>query len=81
MNGCSMWMILVSYLFEIICVLIPSVLVARYIFFVENVGLCRKGVIINYAYTCAGIVFIFGTILITVLLRGVNIEHIIRQKD
>ncbi|MBE5936794.1 MAG: hypothetical protein E7265_02055 [Lachnospiraceae bacterium] len=81
MNGCSMWMIIASYLMEVICVLIPSVLVARYVFFENNVGLCRKEVIVSFANTCVGLVFIFGTLLILILLKGANIEHFIRQKD
>lgn len=81
MNGCSMWMILVSYLLEVFCVLLPSVLVARYIFFVKNVSLCYKDVIVKFAYNCSGFVFVAGTFLIIMLLKGVNIEHIIRQKD
>ena len=58
-----------------------SELVARYIFFVKNVSLCYKDVIVKFAYNCSGFVCVAGTFLIIMLLRGVNIEHIIRQKD
>lgn len=81
MNGCSISMIMASCLIEIALILLPSVLVCRYIFITKNIGYCYKDVIMQVACGFAGLVFVAGAALIILLMRGVDTEHLVRQKD
>lgn len=81
MNGCSIGMILISYLVEIALILLPSIIICKYIFIDTHIWFFRKSVILNYINLFTLIIFLAGTTLISLLLRGVDTEHLIRQKD
>lgn len=81
MNGCSISMILIPYLIEIALILIPSIFVCRYIFIDVGRWAFRERVILNYIYIFTLAVFAAGSVLIMLLMRGVDTEHLIRQKD
>ena len=81
MNGCSISMILIPYLIEMALILLPSIFVCRYIFIVKGRWGFNESVILNFIYVFALLVFAGGLILITLLMRGVDTEHLIRQKD
>ena len=82
MNGCSLHMILLPCLFELIVILFPAIFACRYVFTNDNVGSgANIEVILGTAYSLVGIAFIIGAIYFMFLMRGVDTEHLIRQKD
>ncbi len=81
MNGCSISMILIPYLIEIALILLPAVLVCRYILIVHKIWDFNESVILNFIYIFSVFVFAGGSIFITLLMRGVDTEHLIRHKD
>lgn len=80
-NGCSLGMILVSCLLEIAVILFPGILLSWYLFTVENMGFYNMGVLLQAAYLFAGLAFLAGGIFIAVILRGVDTELLLRQKE
>ncbi len=82
MNGCSLSMILVPLLLEIAVILAPAVYVSRLVFERENSNVYYMPEdIIRVACVIAGLVFVLGIGVVAFLMRGVDTEHLIRQKD
>ncbi len=82
MNGCSLGMILTPCLMEIAVILIPSVFIGRYVFLsADNMGSFPVDVTVRVVYFFVGIAFLAGAGFITYLMRGVDAEHLMRQKD
>lgn len=82
MNGCSLSMILVPLLLEIAVILVPAVYVSRLVFERENSNVYYMPEdIIRVACVIAGLVFVLGIGVVAFLMRGVDTEHLIRQKD
>ncbi|MCI8364532.1 MAG: hypothetical protein HFG34_06235, partial [Eubacterium sp.] len=79
-NGCSLGMILVPLLLEIAVILLPGVLTSRFVFVRDSVDY-MSGAIMRAAYVIAGLVFVAGIGVVAFLMRGVDTEHLIRQKD
>lgn len=80
MNGCSLSMILLPCLLEIALILLPAIFVSRYVFTLDNVGV-QFEIILRTAYCIVGVAFIIGAAFVTYLMRGVDTERLIRQKD
>ncbi len=81
MNGCPMRMILFPYLFEIAVVLSPAVFVCRYIFSEENIEYANGDMIFRVTWCFVGLAFLIGAVFVTCLLKGVDTEQLLRQKD
>ncbi|MCI8364528.1 MAG: hypothetical protein HFG34_06215 [Eubacterium sp.] len=82
MNGCSLGMILIPLLLEIAVIFLPAVFVSRWMFIREGVNVYYMPEdIIRVAYVIAGLVFVVGIGVVAFLMRGVDTEHLIRQKD
>jgi hypothetical protein len=81
MNGCSLWMIVLPCLIEIAVILIPAVLVCQYLFTYDDAGGTNINVVLQTAYRFAGLTFLVGAIGLMFLMKGVDTEHLIRQKD
>ena len=82
MNGCSLSMILVPLLLEIAVILVPAAFVSRLVFERENSNIYYMPEdIIRTACVIAGLVFVVGIGVVAFLMRGVDTEHLIRQKD
>ena len=81
MNGCSIFMILIPCLLEIAVILIPSIFVGRYIFSIQNIGGYKIDVIMREVCSMAAIIFIVGAGFITYIMRGIDTEHLIRDKE
>lgn len=80
MNGCSLGMVLVPLLLEIAVILLPGVLVSRFVFVRRGVDY-MPGAVIRAAYVIAGLVFLIGMGAVAFMMRGVDTERLIRQKD
>ncbi len=80
MNGCSLIMILIPLLLEVAVILVPAFLTGAYIF---NVGSAKyqPEAILSAARLTVGIVFAIGAGAVIFFLRGVDTEHLVRQKD
>lgn len=82
-NGCSLTMILLPCLLEIAIILLPAVFFSRYVFTDNNIG--GVGVdmefILRIAYTMVGIAFLVGAAFVLWLMRGVDTERLVRQKE
>ncbi len=75
-------MILVPLLLEIAVILVPAVYVSRLVFERENSNVYYMPEdIIRVACVIAGLVFVLGIGVVAFLMRGVDTEHLIRQKD
>lgn len=83
MNGCSMSMIIVPFVLEIITILVPSIVLCQYIFSDEKFGFDGGNieVILRMVYIFAGFAILMGIGFLAVIMRGVDTEHLIRQKD
>lgn len=82
MNGCSVGMIIIPFIFEILLIFCPSVFLCRYILSFEDIGIGVNTDIILYAsYILAGISFLIGAVFVIFSIRGVNTEHLLRQKE
>ncbi|MCI9539328.1 MAG: hypothetical protein HFG35_13880 [Eubacterium sp.] len=82
MNGCSLSMILIPLLLEIVVTLLPAVFVSRLMFVREDANVYyRPEAIMRAAYVMAGLIFMIGIGVVAFLMRGVDTEHLIRQKD
>lgn len=81
MNGCSISMILVPCLLEVAAILLPTALVGRMVFTSENFMGFPVDKTLRYVYLFAGAAYIVGAGFLTYLMRGVDTEHLIRQKD
>lgn len=81
MNGCSIGMILFPYLFEIAVILLPAFFVCRYIFSEKNIGDVNGDMILRVTGYSIGLAFLAGTVFVICLLKGVDTEQLIRQKD
>ncbi len=82
-NGCSLTMILLPCLLEIAIILLPAIFFSRYVFTDNNLG--GVGIdtefILRTAYTMVGIAFLIGAAFVLWLMRGVDTERLVRQKD
>ncbi len=84
MNGCSLSMILVPCLLEIAVILFPAVLLGKYILTSGELSVgqyFRAGPIMQAVYVLMGLAFLVGAAFLAYLMRGVDTEHLIRQKD
>lgn len=81
MNGCPMGIILVPCLLEVALILLPGLLVSGYVFAIDSVGGSGLGVILGTAYGITGGAFLVGAGGVLYLMRGVDTEHLVRQKD
>lgn len=82
MNGCSLNMMLLPCLFEILVILLPAIITTRYVFTYDNVGGgANIEVILRTAYFFCGISFLVGAGFIVHLMRGVDTERLIRIRD
>lgn len=81
MNGCSLSMILIPCLLEVAVILLPAVFVGRTVFTVENMGVLPVEVTVRAIYPLAGAAFLVGAGFLTYLMRGVDTEQLIRQKE
>lgn len=82
MNGCPLPIILVSCLTEAALILFPSVLLGRAVFTYETIGMAyRMDIAIWMVCGFAGLSFLVGAAFIAYLMKGVNTEHFIRQKE
>jgi len=81
MNGCSMPMIVIPCMIEIAVILLPSFLVSRYVFTVENMGVYKMDAIMNAVYLAIAAIYFIGMVLILALMRGVDTEKLVRQKE
>ena len=81
MNGCSLGMILVPCLLEVAVILLPAICLGRYVFSVEIVGEFPVEVTVRVVYLFTGAAYLVGAAFLAYLMRGVDTEHLIRQKD
>lgn len=84
MNGCSVGMVIISYLLEIAIILIPAVWVCRYIFLnkdVKIISVSDTEAIVRAADCFVGASFLVGAVFIAIIMKGVNVEKLIRQRD
>lgn len=84
MNGCSLGMILVPCLLEIAVILAPAIVIGRYVLTggKDMVGwYFRAGPILQAACLMIGAAFLVGAGVLVYLMRGVDTEHLIRQRD
>ncbi len=83
MNGCSLGMILMPCLLEVAVILAPAIIIGRCIFTSEQISgqYFRAGPIMQAAYIMIGVAFLVGAGALIYLMRGVDTEHLIRQKD
>lgn len=84
MNGCSLSMILVPCLLEVAVILAPAIVIGRYVLTggKDTVGYYfRSGPIMQAACLMIGAAFLVGAGVLVYLMRGVDTEHLIRQKD
>lgn len=80
MNGCSVGMILLPCILETAVILLPALLVCRWVF--TNVGMDTNiQAIMRVGYCVVGISFLLSSVFLVFLMKGVNTEHLIRQKD
>lgn len=80
MNGCSVGMILLPCLLETVVILLPALLVCRWVFI--NVGMDTNiQAIMRAGYCVVGISFLLSTVFLVFLMKGVNTEYLIRRKD
>ena len=80
MNGCSLGMILIPLLMEIATVLAPAAFLSWAVFVRDNAGY-QADVIVRTSLTMIAMVFVIGAGFIVLLMRGINTEHLIRQKE
>lgn len=85
MNGCSVWMVMVSYLMETAVILVPAVCACRYVFLdksMERMGLeADSEMILRVVNWFAIASFLAGAVFIAIIMKGVNVEKLVRQKD
>lgn len=84
MNGCSLSMILVPCLLEVAVILAPAIIIGRYVLTggQDNVAYYfRAGPIMQAICIMIGVAFLVGAAFLLHLMRGVDTEHLIRQKD
>lgn len=82
MNGCSVGTVMISYLLEIAVILVPAVCVYRYVFLNESVRIgSDTEVIIKVADGFAGVSFLIGAVFVAVIMKGVNVEKLIRRRE
>lgn len=81
MNGCSIGMILFPYLFENAVILSPAFFVCRYIFSQKNIEDVNGDMILRVTGYSIGLAFLAGAVFVICLLKGVDTEQLIRQKD
>lgn len=82
MNGCSMGMIMIPLLAEIAVILVPAVLLGRFLFLQVGVNAdYQPEAVMRIVYMSAGLVFAAGAGFVAFLMRGVDTERLIRQKD
>lgn len=80
MNGCSVGMILLPCLWEAAIILLPALFVCRWVF--TNVGAdINIEAIMRAGYCVVGMSFLISSVFLVFLMKGVNTEHLIRQKD
>ena len=81
MNGCPMGLLLLPCLLEIAVILLPAVFASRYVFTADSVGGGDVQVVLGAAYGLAGAAFLVGAGFLFYLMRGVDTERLIRQKE
>lgn len=81
MNGCSLKMILISYFIEITCILLPSLLCSNYLFSREDLWGGAPELVLRLAYYMIAGIFVIGILYIVFLLKSVDTEYLIKQKE
>lgn len=81
MNGCPMGLLLLPCLMEIAVILLPAVFASGYVFTADSVGGGDVRVVLGAAYGLAGAAFLVGVGFLFYLMRGVDTERLIRQKE
>lgn len=81
MNGCSLQMILLPCLLEIAVVLAPAIFVCRYIYSEKNIVYVNNDMVFRVTGCFVGLAFLVGAVFVTCLLKGVDTEKLMRQKD
>lgn len=78
MNGCSTGLVMLPCLLEIAVILFPSLLISRWVF----VGMgANQDAILRTVYVFAGLAFLAGAVFVLCVMRGVDTEQVIRQKE
>ena len=80
MNGCSVGMVLLPCIWEAAIILLPGLLVCRWIFTHTGQGTNIEA-IMRACYYVVGLSFLICSVFLIFLMRGVDTEHLIRQKD
>jgi len=81
MNGCTTGMILFPCLLEIAVILLPTILVCKGLFTYDNIGVFDFAPILRVVSGLVGVVFVAGSVFVVTLMRGVDTEQLIRQKE
>lgn len=83
MNGSSVFMILVSYVLEIIVIALPSVLISKYVFSYYNLGAYVESTtnIIRAVYCFVGAIVLIAVIFTAYMIRKIDTEYLIKQED
>ncbi|MBE5938503.1 MAG: hypothetical protein E7265_10805 [Lachnospiraceae bacterium] len=82
MNGCSTSMILIPFMMEIGVIIIPSLLVSRYLFREEMFMMYFNcDAILNAVYLLIVIAYLLGVLFLFCLMRNVDTELLIKKGD
>lgn len=81
MNGCPLGMIVIPCLAEVAVILLPGILASRLVFSAPALEIYKIGAIMRVVYLLAGGAFLVGAAFLVFIMRGVDTEHLIRQKD
>ena len=81
MNGCSVKMILASCLIEIAVILLPAFLISNRVFSVIGDGVFHVDVVMRNVICFILVIFLVSAGFVTYMLRGVDTEYLIKQKE
>lgn len=81
-NGCSLSLIVVSFMIELLFLFLPPVFICNYILSMEDVGIAvDTNSIMVATEVIGGIFYIIGVLFIVFLLKGTDTEQLIRCKE
>lgn len=82
MNGCSTSMITIPFMMEIAAIIIPSLILGRYIFRQEMISIYfHADAIINAVYMVVLAAYLLGVVFLVCIMRGVDTEKLIKNGD
>ncbi len=81
MNGCPLWMVVIPCLAEIAAILLPGVLASKAVFSASFFVTYKIDAIMRAACLLAGGAFLVGAGVLMAMMRGVDTERLVRQKD